>query len=170
MPLAFTAPLQDRMTPELLRRIERSYIEFPELAGRRVVVGITKNRRLEGYAVGEDSCIRLYVSRKSIPSFHIIGHELTHLLQKPGLGIVPNGEVQCDIWTLARSQLFLDQMPTYLRLHPCTQESWKQHASRIRELCTQAIEVRRTNRKYIVWLKDMLRQYFRNSSNLQVAG
>jgi hypothetical protein len=61
-------------------------------------------------------------------------------------------------------------MPTYLRLHPCTQESWKQHASRIRELCTQAIEVRRTNRKYIVWLKDMLRQYFRNSSNLQVAG
>jgi hypothetical protein len=26
--------------------------------------------------------------------------------------------------------------------------------------------VRRTNRKYIVWLKDMLRQYFRNPSNL----
>jgi hypothetical protein len=60
-------------------------------------------------------------------------------------------------------------MPTYLSLHPCTQERWMQHASRIRELCIQAIEVRRTNRKYIVWLKDKLRQYFRYPSNLQVA-
>ena len=39
-----------------------------------------------------------------------------HLLQRPCLGIVPAGEMQCDIWTLARSELFLDEKPCYLEL------------------------------------------------------
>jgi hypothetical protein len=163
MPLIFTIPLQEAMTPELRRRIERAYRKFPELTDRRVVVGITKRRGLDGYAVGGDYCIRLYVTRRTTPSLFTIGHELTHLLQKPGLGLIPNGEVQCDIWTLARSDLFLDERPNYLRLSDYTQEEWPFHARRVRELCQQAIEVRRTNRNYIVWLKDMLRQNLRGS-------
>ncbi len=160
MPVKFTKPLRDEMTPALRRKIERAYREFPELAGHPVVFGITKKRRLDGYAVIEDFCVRLNVRRRKGVSYFTIGHELTHLLQKPGLGIVPDGEVQCDIWTLARSQLFLDEMPSYLDVHPCTEESWKYHARAVRELCVRAIEVRSFNRRYIVWLKNMLRHHF----------
>ena len=166
MPLTFTNPLQEAMTPELRRRIERAYREFPELTDRRVAVGITKRRGLDGYAVRKDFCIRLYVTRRTTPSFYTIGHELTHLLQKPGLGLIPNGEVQCDIWTLARSDLFLDERPSYLRLSSYTEEDWPGHARRVRELCQQAVKVRKTNRNYIVWLKDMLRQNFGGPTQL----
>ncbi len=148
------------MTPELHAKIMRAYEEFPELADQAVVVGITKSRGLDGYAVRENFCIRLYVTRRTFPSCYTIGHEFTHLLQKPGLGTVPNGEIQCDVWTLARSEVFLDTMPSYLHLRGCTKENWKHHAEAVRELCRQAIEVRRTNRNYIVWLKGMLRDRF----------
>jgi len=91
MPLVFTGPLLNEMTPELRRKIERAYSEFPELGDRRVIVGITRKHWLDGYAVGEVFCIRLNVRRRTGVSLFTIGHELTHLLQKPGLGIVPEG-------------------------------------------------------------------------------
>lgn len=145
------------MTPELWAKITRAYAEFPDLIQRHIVVGITKRRGLDGYAVREDFCIRLYVTRKTTPSLYTIGHEFTHLLQWPGLGTVPNGEFQCDIWTLARSELFLDEMPSYLEVRACANGNWKYHAHMVRNLCRQAIEARKTNRNYIVWLKDRLR-------------
>lgn len=157
MPLRFTNPLLDQMTPQLKRKIERAYMEFPELSKHPVLFGITWKRGIDGYAVIEDFCIRLNISRRTGTSYNTIGHELTHLLQKPGLGIVPSGEVQCDIWTLARSELFVDEMPSYLDVHPCTEQSWKQHARTVRKFCIRAIEVRRFNRRYIVWLRSMLR-------------
>ncbi len=157
MPLIFTGPLLHEMTPELRRKIERAYSKFPELADRRVIVGITRKRGLDGYAVVEDFCIRLNVSRRTVSHF-TCGQELMHLLQKPGLGIIPDGEIQCDIWTLARSRLFLDEMPSYLDVSPCTEDTWEGHASDIRQLCIRAIEVRKTKRRYIVWLKAMIRQ------------
>ena len=168
MPLKFTSPLLEATTPEMKRKIERAYSKFPELLDHRVTVGITKKRSLDGYAVVEDFCARLNIRRRTGVSYFTIGHELTHLLQKPGLGVVPDGEVQCDIWTLARSQLFLDEMPGYLDVHPCTEEGWKHDAKQVHELCVQAIEVRRTNRRYIVWLKNMLRQYFTGPQQLNL--
>lgn len=160
MPLRFTTPLQQAMTAELQRKITRVYAEFPELADQPIVVGLTKQRGLDGYAVREDFCIRLYVTRRTTPSFYPLGHELTHLLQKPGLGTVPNGEVPCDIWTLARSEVFLDEVPSYLHLRAGMKENWRQHAQAVRELCRQAIEVRKSNRNYIVWFNGMLRDRF----------
>ena len=160
MPVKFTKPLRDEMTPALRRKIERAYREFPELANRRIVVGITKKRGLDGYAVCEDFCIRLNIGRRTGISYFTIGHELTHLLQKPGLGIVPDGEVQCDIWTLARSKLFLDEMPTYLDVDPCRDENWKSHARAVRRLCIRAIEMRTFRRRYIVWLRDRIGNLF----------
>ena len=157
MPLAFTNPLLDEITPQLKRKIERAYIKFPELSSHQVVFGITFKRRVDAYAVIEDFCIRLNLRHKTGTTYYTIGHELTHLLQKPGLGVVPDGEVQCDIWTLARSELFLDEMPSYLDVHPCSEESWTQHARTIRELCIRAIQVRRSNRRYIVWLRNNLK-------------
>ena len=168
MPLAFTNPLLAKMTPPLKRRIERAYLKFPELSQRRVVVGITWKRRVDAYAVIEDFCIRLNVRSKTGTTYYTIGHELTHLLQKPGLGVIPYGEVQCDIWTLARSDLFLDEIPTYLDVHPCTDRDWKRHARSIRNFCIQAIEVRKANRKYIVWLKNTLQSYLAGPRQLDL--
>lgn len=160
MPLQFTSVLRGRLTPELKTRIEGAYAQFPELKQRRVRVGLTHKRWLDGYADGEDFCIRLNVRRHQGVSYFTIGHELTHLLQKPGLGIVPEGEVQCDIWTLARSQLFLDEIPGYLDVHPVTEKDWARHAPKVHQLCRRALEVRQSNRRYIVWLKESLRRQF----------
>ncbi|MEE8608316.1 MAG: hypothetical protein V3S55_11980 [Nitrospiraceae bacterium] len=167
MALVFTGPLLNRLTPQVRRKIERAYSKFPELADRRVIVGITHKRGLDGYAVVEDFCIRLNVNRRTVSHF-TIGHELMHLLQKPGLGIIPDGEIQCDIWTLTRSELFLDEMPSYLEVHPCTDETWEHHATLVRELCIRAIEVRRSNRRYIVWLKNMLQRYLDGPIQLEL--
>jgi hypothetical protein len=160
VPLQFTRVLRDELTPDLERRIERAYYEFPELKQKHVRVGLTNKRWLDGYADGEDFCIRLNVRRRNGVSYFTIGHELTHLLQKPGLGTVPEGEVQCDIWTLARSKLFLDEMPGYLDVHPVTEKDWARHAARVHRLCRRALEVRQSNRRYIVWFRESLQHHF----------
>ena len=92
-------------------------------------------------------------------TYFTIGHELTHLVQPPGLALIPSGEVQCDIWTLTRDPLFLDEKPCYLEVS-CDGRSWRRHAGAVRELCRRAIEIRRWNRRYIVWLREQLSAYF----------
>ena len=54
--------------------------------------------------------------------------------------------MQCDLWTLARSELFLDEKPCYLEV-ACGKREWPRHAH----------AVRRRDRRYIVWLKNQLR-------------
>jgi hypothetical protein len=93
-------------------------------------------------------------------TYFTIAHELTHLLQKPGLGTVPSGEVQCDIYALARSSLFTDDMPTYLPGLHCNKRTWKLHAPAVRSLCIEAIEVRKKRRTYIEWLSQATVEYF----------
>ena len=48
MPLTFTSPLLNEMTPELRHKIERAYSEFPELGDRRLIVGVTRKHWLGG--------------------------------------------------------------------------------------------------------------------------
>ena len=156
--VVFTGPMEQAVTPDLERRLARALQEFPELDGTKITVGVTMNPRLHGTAEAENMLIRLNTSRRRVAYF-TIGHELTHLLQKPGFGIVPVGEVQCDIWTLARSDLFLDDRPSYLRL-PCGKRDWPRHARAVRELCLEALRQRPHQRRYIVWLEGRLRSYF----------
>ena len=102
-------------------------------------------------------------------TYFTIGHELTHLVQPPGLALIPSGEVQCDIWTLARDPLFLDEKPCYLEMD-CDGRSWRRHAHAVRDLCRRAIEVRRRNRRYIVWLREQLSAYFGRPGQLELFG
>jgi hypothetical protein len=156
--LVFTPPMQRVLTPELRTRIQRALSEFPELAGRTITVGLNTSRRLDGSAIAERMLIRLNASRRRV-SYFTIGHELTHLLQRPGLGTVPSGEVQCDVWTLARGELFLDDQPTYLRL-PCRRRDWWRHAGEVRRFCVEALQQREDNRRYLAWLERQIRAYF----------
>ena len=157
--LVLTAPMAAVATPELVSRLERALALFPELGDERVTVGVTASRKLDGLAYPSERLIRLNPYRRRMVTYFTIGHELTHLVQPPGLALIPSGEVQCDIWTLARDPLFLDEKPCYLEVS-CDGRSWRRHASAVRELCRRAIEIRRRNRRYIVWLREQLSAYF----------
>ena len=153
-----TAPMAAVISDELRHRLGRALEEFPELGDRRVTVGLTAIPGVDGLAIPDEMLVRLNVNRRRVP-FFTIGHELMHLLQRPGLGIVPAGEVQCDIWTLPRSELFLDEKPCYLEV-PCGTRVWPRHAHAVRRLCQDALDVRRQDRRYILWLKKRLRDHF----------
>ena len=160
--LVLTAPMAAVATPELVSRLERALALFPELGDARVTVGVTTSRKLDGLAYPSERLIRLNPYRRRMVTYFTIGHELTHLVQPPGLALIPSGEVQCDIWTLARDPLFLDEKPCYLEVD-CDGRKWRRHAHAVHELCRRAIEIRRRNRRYIVWLREQLTAYFGRS-------
>ena len=157
--LVLTAPMAAVARPELVFRLERALALFPELGDERVTVGVTTSRTLDGLAYPSERLIRLNPYRRRMVTYFTIGHELTHLVQPPGLALIPGGEVQCDIWTLARDPLFLDEKPCYLEVD-CDGRRWRRHAHAVRELCRRAIEIRWRNRRYIVWLREQLSAYF----------
>ena len=157
MPIRYTSPMLKRLTPELDQRIRRCLGEFPELAEKAVTVGLT--RAADGTAEIEPLIVRLNVRRRKPVSCFTIGHELTHLLQGGGIRAVPHGEVQCDVWTLSRSELFLDDRPSYLCPHLWTQTSWEQQAATDRQLCIQAIAHRMRDRRYLMWLRAQLERH-----------
>ena len=154
------------MPPDLMQKIERAAREFPELEACTLTVGLIMKSRVHGSADSRINVIRLNTREKSGMSYFTIAHELTHLLQRPGLGTVPKGEVQCDIYALARSPLFTDDMPTYLPGLQCTKRAWKEHAPAVRDLCIEAIEVRNVRRTYIAWLTRAIEQYFAGSRSI----
>jgi hypothetical protein len=160
MNIRLTGPMQKAMTPELMARIQRTLVEFPELEAQTLTVGLVMKSSVHGNADSRDMVIRLNTRERSGMTYFTIAHEVTHLLQKPGLGIVPNGEIQCDIFTLARSSLFMDDMPTYLPGLRCGKRTWKHHATAVRDLCIKAIEIRKARRTYIAWLNQAIGQYF----------
>ncbi len=145
--------LKHRRSSELRARVDRALRFFPELHGSRVTVGVT--RAADGIAVLDDMTVRFDL-RRGGPTYYTIGHELTHLLQ--ALRRVPSGEVQCDIWTLARGRLFLDEAPCYLPVPEGLRRTWRHNAPKVAYLCARAINERATRRTYIRWLKAQLRQ------------
>lgn len=155
--------MQREMTAGLMFRIERSLQEFPELSNQTITIGVNRSAALHGSAEARNMTIRLNPRLKGGVAYGTIGHELTHLLQRPGLGIVPYGEEQCDIWTLARSDLFLDDHPFYLCSHLWKKKNWPAHANAVRSLCVEAIKVRQTNRQYKVWLEQAIGNYMHES-------
>jgi hypothetical protein len=157
--LILSPPMARVASGELIRRLETALCLFPELGEEPVKVGLTENRRLDGLALPAERVIRLNPFQRRTVTYFTIGHELTHLLQPPGMALIPGGEVQCDIWTLARDELFLDEKPSYLQVN-CDGRSWRRHARAVQSLCRRAIEERPRNRRYIVWLRQRLDSYF----------
>jgi len=148
-----------RRSAELRRRVQRALQHFPELHDSKLTVGVT--RSADGIAVFEDMTVRFDL-RRGGPTYYCIGHELTHLLQ--ALKLVPMGEVQCDIWTMARGRLFLDEAPYYLPLPEELRRHWNRYRLRVSYLCARAISERPTRRQYIRWLKQQLAELLRERS------
>jgi len=146
--------------------VQRSLGYFPELKDAAITIGYTRKHLGSAtviYRRGElhKLIIRLRVRKVT---YHTIGHELTHLVQGLSYGErygtrraapdrIPTGETQCDIWTLARDPLFLDDPPTYIKMPRTMREHWPDYAEAVRELCIAAIAKRHTQRQYIRWLE-----------------
>lgn len=142
----YTSAMKKRLTQRAAMMLYSSLRHFPELQDKIITVGYTRAHL--GAALREQLTIRLRVRNLS---YNTIGHELTHLIQ--GNGTIPEGEKPCDIWTLARSPLFCDDAPTYLVLPSQLRAHWPDYAVAVRNLCLQALEVRKTHRNYIQWLE-----------------
>ena len=166
--VTFTRRMKKRLTRRALAMLELALRQFPELDGKGITIGHTKvhlgSAVLPRYPTPESKLtIRLKVRKLT---YNTIGHELTHLLQ--GLSRqsalttrIPAGEKQCDVWTIARSGLFCDDAPSYLRLPRVVREKWPEYARSVRSLCIAAIEKRRTYRLYLRWLEAEIKQLAR---------
>ncbi len=174
MRLLFTPLMKKRLTRRVHTMLRASLRHFPELQGRTITIGYTRTNLgtavLPRHAKSEPKLtVRLNASKLT---YNTIGHELTHLVQ--GLSLFerpdrhstaankfPGGEKQCDIWTLARSSLFCDDAPSYLKLPRVVREHWPRYAKSVRALCIMAIEKRKTHRLYIRWLESEVKQLAR---------
>jgi hypothetical protein len=168
--VAFTPGMEKRLTQRLQTMIARSLAHFPELRGKTITVGYTRKHLGSATVISRSGVVTRLVIRLRARRvcYQTIGHELTHLIQGLARGDrssagsslhakLPSGEKQCDIWTLARHEIFCDDAPTYLRLPPFVRESWSRYAQSVHALCMAAVEKRKTHRRYIRWLEAELR-------------
>ena len=171
MPLRFTPQMKQRVTRRILEMVQRSLGCFPELKDATITIGYTRKHLGSAtviYRKGElcRMIVRLKVRKVT---YHTIGHELTHLVQGLAYGErsgprnadpdrIPTGETQCDIWTLARDPLFLDDPPTYIKMPRMMRERWPDYAESVRHLCIAAIAKRHTEHRYIRWLEQEIRE------------
>ena len=169
MPLRLTPLMKKRLTRRAQEMIARSLPYFPELNGRTITVGYTRKHLGSASIIYRRGQIARLIIRLKVRklTYQTIGHELTHLAQALARGDgsqldsvdrqkIPSGEKQCDIWTLARHELFCDDPPTYIKIPRIMRERWLDYAESVRRLCIAAIEKRSTQRLYIQWLETSL--------------
>ena len=171
MQLKFTPQMKQRLTRRASEMIEHSLRYFPELKDSTITVGYTRKHLGSATVVYRKGVISRLIIRFRVRklTYQTIGHELTHLIQGLGRGNltasratdpdrIPSGETQCDIWTLARDPIFCDDPPTYIKMPHNLRERWPEYAESVRELCIAAIDKRHTQRQYIRWLEQEIRQ------------
>lgn len=154
--------------------LDKALRRFPELQQRTITVGYTSAHLGSALVPLRPEAAKRLTIRLKIKklSYQTIGHEMTHLLQglskihlKTGrrqkVAPIPYGEKQCDIWTLARSGLFCDDAPTYIRLPRAVRENWPLYARSVRRLCIAALEKRKTYRLYMSWLESRIKDLAR---------
>jgi hypothetical protein len=166
VPLKLTPLMKKRLTRRAQEMIARSLPHFPELNGRMITLGYTRRHLGSASIIYRRGQIARLIIRLKVRklSYQTIGHELTHLVQalalrdrssmdSVDLPEIPSGEKQCDIWTLARHELFCDDPPTYIKMPRIMRERWLDYAEPVRRLCIAAIQKRSTQRLYIQWLE-----------------
>ena len=171
MPVKLTPLMRQRLTQRAREMIQRALPYFPELNGKTITVGYTRKHLGSATVIYRKGIISRLIIRLKVRklTYQTIGHELTHLIQGLGRGNltaprvsdpdrIPSGETQCDIWTLARDPLFCDDPPTYIKMPRVMRERWPDYAESVRDLCIAAIEKRHTQRQYIRWLEQEIRQ------------
>jgi hypothetical protein len=183
MQLKFTPQMKQRLTRRAAEMIEHSLRYFPELKDSTITIGYTRKHLGSATVVYRKGVISGLIIRFKVRklTYQTIGHELTHLIQGLGRGNltasratdpdrIPAGETQCDIWTLARDLIFCDDPPTYIKMPRNLRERWPEYAESVRELCIAAIAKRHTQRQYIRWLEQEIRQLAKAPQREKSAG
>jgi hypothetical protein len=161
--IRFTKMANASFTEKYKLRIIDVFKYYPELNSEIVCVGwITPRGWARGSAISScDVNKTLKISLQPNEKNFTIAHEFTHLLQakkKEGELKIPSGERPCDVWTLARLPLeLLDDFPSYITMSYQARKQWHDIKAKVRELALQAIELRKTKRRYIEWLEDEIR-------------
>ena len=163
--------MKKRLTRRAQEMIARALPHFPELYGKTITVGYTRKHLGSASIIYRGGKITRLIIRLKVRklTYQTIGHELTHLVQalvrgdRPHikssyLPKIPSGEKPCDIWTLARHELFCDDPPTYIKMPRILRERWLDYAEPVRGLCIAAIQQRVTRRLYIQWLEKEVRK------------
>lgn len=162
--ITFSKTANANFTDKYKLQIIEVFRYYPELYNEIVCVGwIAPRGWARGcayyyyYAPNKPLKISLQPNEKNFT----IAHEFTHLLQtrkKEELRI-PSGERPCDVWTLTRLPLeLLDDYPSYIGISYLMRKHWHDFKERVRELAFQAIELRKTKRRYIEWLEEEIRK------------
>ncbi|HEY2987935.1 MAG TPA: hypothetical protein VGL11_09420 [Candidatus Binatia bacterium] len=162
--------MKKRLSRRVIDMLQNALRHFPELQGKKITVGYTAAHLGSALVpLRAEAAAKLTIRLKvKTLTYNTIGHEMTHLLQglskiswkekKVGKGgTIPYGEKQCDIWTLARSNLFCDDAPTYIRLPRVMRENWPAYSQSVRRLCIAALQKRKTHRFYIQWLEGRIK-------------
>jgi hypothetical protein len=167
--LTFTKKANTKFSRDFKQRIIEVFEYFPELHNEIVHVGWIAPH---GWARGSCCCSSkaltgkpLKISLQPNERNFTIAHEFTHLLQarkKEELQI-PGGERACDVWALTRLPLeLIDDYPTYIGNY-LMRRRWNAVKKTVRELAFNAIEIRKTERQYIVWLEAEVKKLQNNS-------
>jgi hypothetical protein len=150
-----------RIQNKLILMLNKSLNKFPELNDKKIILGITYANDGNAVMDYEKDAFTIRLNPRRVTYF-TIGHELTHFLQF--LQLVPSGEKASDIFTLAKSRLFLDEPPSYLRIPKRLQDYWEENSSTIHTLSKDALEYRKENRNYIKWFENKLINLVNNRS------
>jgi hypothetical protein len=169
MAIVFTPLMKKRLTRRAQGMIAETLRYFPELVDKTITIGYTRKHLGSATVIyRKETVLRLIIRLKVRKlNYQTVGHELTHLVQGLTRGDrhsrslrdpsrIPAGEKQCDIWTLARHEIFCDDAPTYLKMPRTLREQWSEHAQAVRALCIEAIQKRNSFRLYIRWLENEL--------------
>lgn len=156
--IIYTRPLLKASTIEYRAELESKFRQsislFPELNPRTVKFGLrtTCVASASTYQFEDNRDFMLFGVNPVDPlKFYTMGHELTHFMQV--ISDIPAGEKQCDVWTIAKSDLFLDKPPRYIDISTAIRKDWNLYRDEIRRLSIEAIEMRKSERRYIFWLE-----------------
>ena len=138
---------------DLNEKLKETLTKFPELEADYVHVGVTTSSTANAQILlTNNRRIKMGYNPSVKPTYYVLGHELTHFVQE--ISDIPSGERQCDVYTVARDQLFLDRPPGYLTIKKTIRDNWTLYADDVRKLCIEAINQRSSGRRqYIVWLE-----------------
>lgn len=157
--ISFTRDFLKESSPSLRSELSEKVLKviplFPELDCNEIRFGCCYTARANAQ-LSKLPLIKIgFGPYYPVADYNTLGHELTHFAQRAGVGI-PYGEKSCDVWTLARSDLFLDRAPVYLEIPDSIRAEWKTMGAQVRRLCIQAIQIRETERRYIKWLETQI--------------
>ncbi len=165
--IEYTKPLLNESTikfrQDLAAKVRSVKVLFPELQAKRILLSLTTTARANAQTNGDfTNVIRIGVNPKEKLPYYIIGHEFTHFIQEfmrrqENPSRIPYGEKACDIWTIARDDLFTDFPPIYLKVPGRIRKKWDMFKKDIRQCCILAIEKRKTERRYIHWCENEIK-------------